>query len=109
MELIEEIKKSITLEIRQDSKESLEAVVTKEGLERLQSILSKHLGPAIKEAGKKAEIPKHLQSLVDSFRGLRIEQSFYCRQEGTQLIHAALWPWESNPDRTTLKLGITKL
>jgi hypothetical protein len=109
MELIEEVKKLVKLEIRMDSKEYLEVVVPRKDLERLQLILNRHLGPAAKEAGKKATFPKNVQNLVDSLGGLRIEQSFYYRETGTQLIFAALWPWESNPEKITLKAGMTEV
>ncbi len=109
MTLIQEIIAKVRLEMRMDSKEYLEAVVPKQGLELLQSILSKHLGPAAKKAGEKATFPPSIQKLVDSLGGLRIEQSFYYKQEGKQVIFAALWPWATNPDKVTLKSGVSDL
>jgi hypothetical protein len=111
MTLIEEIKKLVKLEIRPNSRggEYLEAVVERKELESLSSILSEHLGPAAKEPGKEVKLPESIQELVDSLGGLRPEQSFYYRREGTQVIYAVLWPWESNPERITLKSGQGKL
>ena len=109
MTLMEEIKKSIKLEIRVDSKEYLEAVVTRQGFEPLQSILTQHLGPAAKGPGQKATFPPPIQGFVDSLGGLRLDQSFYYRQEENKIFFAALWPWGSNPENVTLKCGVRDL
>jgi len=111
MNLIEEMKKVVRMEIRPTSRPAdyLEAVITLEELEALRSFLEKHLGPAAKESGKEASFPEKIQGLVDSLGGLRIEQSFFYKQDGTQVIYAALWPWRSDPSRITLKSGIIKM
>jgi hypothetical protein len=111
MNVIEEIKKTLQMEIRPSSKgkEYLEAVVDAGQLESLQSILTKYLGAAAKEPGKEAKLPKEIQQLVDAMGGLRVEQSFYYKKEGTKAVFAALWPWESNPKKVTLKAGYTAL
>jgi hypothetical protein len=110
MNLIEEIKEKFRMEIRPSSRgvEYLEAVITGKELEELHSLLEKRLGPAAKESGKEALFPKEVQELVDSLGGLRMEQSFFCRREGKQIIYAALWPWQSNPDKITIKSGVSK-
>jgi len=109
--LIEEIKKTVRMEIRATSRETeyLEAVITLEDLEVLRSLLRIHLGPATKESGKEVKFPQTIRELVDSLGGLRIEQSFFCKQEEKQVIYAALWPWRSDPNRITLKSGVIKM
>jgi len=109
MNLIEEIKATLNMEIRPDSQGSkyLEAVINKKDLELLHSLLKKHLGPAAKESGKEANLPEEIQKRVDELGGLRKEQSFYYSQEGHEVTYAALWPWESNPDKITLKCGVS--
>ena len=109
MNLIEEIKATLNMEIRPDSQESeyLEAVINKKDLELLHSLLKKHLGPAAKESGKETNLPEEIEKRVDELGGLRKEQSFYYRQEGHKVTYAALWPWESNPDKITLKCGVS--
>jgi len=111
MNLIEEIKKTLRMDIRSTSRgtEYLEAVIALEDLEALRSLLRKHLGPATKESEKEASFPEKIQELVDSLGGLRIEQSFFHKQDGTQVIYAALWPWRSDPNRITLKSGVIKM
>ena len=111
MNVIEEIKKTVKMEIRPLSKgnEYLEAVVDTEQLGSLHSVLNKYLGTAAKEAGKEARLSKEIQQLVDAMGGLRAEQSFYYKKEGTKIVFAALWPWQSNPNKITLKVGVTAL
>ena len=111
MNLIEEIKEALSMEIRSNSQgsEYLEAVINMKDLELLHSLLRKYLGSAAKEYGKEAILPKEIQTIVDSLGGLQNEQSFFYRQEGHQVIYAAIWPWKSNPNKITLKSGISKV
>jgi hypothetical protein len=111
MNLIEEIKKTFRMEIRPNSQglEYLEAILQKKDLELLNSLLEKHLGPAAKEPGEEANLPKEIQKIVDSLGGLRKGQSFFYRKDGSQVIYAAIWPWLSDPDRMTLKSGVSKI
>lgn len=111
MNLIEEIRKTVKMEIRATSHgtEYLEAVIRLEDLEVLRSLLRKHLGPATKESGKEVSFPQTIRELVDSLGGLRIDQSFFYKQEGGQVTYAAIWPWQSDPNRITLKSGVSKM
>jgi len=111
MNLIEEIKKTLKMEIRQISQgpDYLEAVLYKKDIELLHSLLIKHLGPAAKESGREANLPKEIQELVGALGGLRNEQSFYYRQDGNHVMFATIWPWQSNPDKLTLKSGVSEI
>lgn len=111
MNMIEEIKETLGMEIRPNSKglEYLEGVINKKDLELLHSLLEKYLGPAAKESGKEVNLPKEIQEIVDSLGGLRNEQSFFYRRDGNKVIYASIWPWASNPDKITLKSGVSKL
>jgi len=109
MNLIEEIKETLNMEVRPNSQgsEYLEAVINQKDLELLLSLLKKDLGPAAKESGKEANLPEDIQKMVEILGGLRKEQTFFYRQDGNKVIYAALWPWESNPDKITLKCGVS--
>jgi len=109
--LVEEIEKTLKMEIRLTSEggKYLEAVITLQDLDLLNSLLKEHLGPATKVSGKEVYFPKKIQELVDSLGGLRIEQSFFYKQDGTQVIYAAIWPWQSDPNRITLKSGVSEV
>jgi len=108
MKMIEEIKETISMEIRRDWKgpEYLEPVIDKKDLGSLKSILKKELGRAVKEAGKEANLPMEIQKVADSLGGLRINQSFFYKKEGNRVIFAVLWPWGSDPNKITLKVGV---
>jgi hypothetical protein len=109
--MIDEIRETFKMEIRPNSRGSdyLEAVMDTKDIELLNSLLKRYLGPAAKERGKEANLPKEIEELVDSLGGLRREQSFFYRQEGHQVVYAALWPWESDPTKVTLKSGVSEL
>jgi hypothetical protein len=111
MNMIDEIKKTLEMEIRPNSQgsEYLEAVMDTKDIELLNSLLKKYLGSAAKDHEKEANLPKEIEELVDSMGGLRKGQSFFYRQEGHQVIYAALWPWESDPTKITLKSGVCEL
>jgi len=109
MNLIEELKSTLRMEVRGNSHghEYLEAVVVGENLELLRSLLVKHLGLAAKEPEKEVALSPDIQGLVDSLGGLRVGQSFFYKKNGEGLVcYAALWPWESNPEKVTLKTGL---
>lgn len=113
MKMIDEMKETLGMEIRRDSSEAeyfdLEAVIKKKDLGLLKSILKKELGPPAKAPGKEANLPLGIQRMVDCLGGLMIKQSFYYKQEGNRIIFAVLWPWESDPNKLTLKAGVRKL
>jgi len=111
MSLIEEIKKTMTLEIRSNSQgsEYLEAVIDTKDIELLHSLLKKYLGSAAKEREEEADLPEEIQDMVDSLGGLRNDQSFFYKREGHQVIYAAIWPWGSNPNKITLKCGVREM
>ncbi len=111
MNMIEEIKETIELEVRPNSQgvEYLEAVVNKKDFELVESLLKKHLGEAAKEPEKEADLPEAIQEMVDSLGGLWNGQSFFYKQDGNEIKYAALWPWGSNPNKMTLKSGVQKL
>jgi len=111
MNMVEEIRETLMMEIRPISQglEYLEAVISKNDLDLLRSVLRKHLGPAAKESGKEANLPEEIQKVVDSLGGLRFEQSFFYRKDDDEVTYAAIWPWQSDPDKITLKSGVTKL
>ena len=111
MNMIDEIKEALSMEIRPNSQgsEYLEAVIDTKDIELLNSLLKRYLGPAAKERGKEANLPREIEEFVDSMGGLRKGQSFFYRQEGHQVIYAALWPWESDPTKITLKSGVSEL
>ena len=107
MDLITEIRENLDLEVRPNSQglEYLEAVVLKENLGLLISILRRHMGPALKEPGEEASLPVEIQELVDALGGLWINQSFFCKQDDRGVLFALLWPWESNSNKITVKAG----
>ncbi len=109
MKIIDEIKKAMTMEIRVSSAshEYFEAVVMYKDLIKLTSILKKNFGEPLKPFGRNVEFAAGVQKVVDLIGGLRSEQSFYLKNEnGGKFIYAALWPWQSDSSKVTLKIGV---
>ncbi len=105
--IIDDLKNGIALEVRPNSKanEYLEAVIDKANLGSLTSNLENKFGVPAKAPNKKGEYPKNIQTLVNSIGGLRGDQSFYYKKDGSKIYYAVLWPWASNPEKITLKAG----
>ena len=84
-----------------------EGVLARGDLERCCQLLSGALGPAVKEFGKTVRFTKPAQAVVNHLGGIRPDQCLFLKEEPDQPIaFAALWPWASNPDRVTLKVGV---
>ena len=110
MQLVDEIRNKIGLEIREcdNPEEYFEAVFESKDLDALQEMLERGIGKCLKPPGGRVRLPKNVNELAESFGGLRPEQSFYFKEENGEYIYAALWPWESNSSRITLKIGSGK-
>ncbi len=108
MGLVEEIKNALELEVRpsEEPDKYFEAVFESKDLDKLLDLVRKQIGESVKSPGRYATFPKNVGELVNSMGGLRIEQSFYFKQEPNgEYIYVALWPWQTNPSKTTLKIG----
>ncbi len=109
MKLVDEIKAALELEVRTTAgaHDYFEAVFMTKDLPKLTGILEKGLGQPLKSPGKDVKFTKEIQKIVDLIGGLRREQSFYAKNEAEgKYLYAALWPWQSNPSRITLKVGV---
>jgi len=109
MKFIDDIRKAIELEVREssDPAEYFEAVFWSKDLDTLSLLLRDTIGEPLKPPGKKVKIPKHINSIVNLIGGIRPEQSFYIKEEANgEYTYVVLWPWQSDPSRITLKIGI---
>jgi hypothetical protein len=109
MKLVDEITGALNLEVRasSDARDYFEAVFMSKDLEKLTAILEKSLDEPLKPPGKDVKFTKDIQKIVDFIGGLRREQSFYAKNDaGNKYFYAALWPWQSDPARITLKVGV---
>lgn len=84
-----------------------EAVLLRQHLPQCLERLREALGAPVKAFDSKAAFKQRVQSLVSDLGGIREDQCLFVKElEGGQLGYAALWPWESDPTRVTLKVGI---
>ena len=108
MKLVDEIREALELEVRvySDADSYFEAVFQSKDLDTLASILRNNVGEPLKPPGRNVKFPGHIQKLVDLVGGIRHEQSFYLKEETNgEYMYAALWPWQSDPSKITLKIG----
>jgi len=107
MELIEQIKRSFEVEIREDSQEDeyFEAVFKSDNMDALAGVLANYLGEPQKTAGEVPRFSFRLRRLIKIIGGIRQEQTFYIKEDKDNFIFAAIWPWQSDTARSTLKIG----
>ena len=107
--LIAELKNTIRfVELRKapPAGDYLEGVLLRKDLSRCCGLLAKAFGPPLKEFGQPAAFAPDAQQAVDAAGGIRVNQCFFLAPQGAGgVAYAALWPWESNPTRLTLKVG----
>ena len=107
--LIVELKKTIRfVDLRNAplSSDYLEGVFLREDLARCYELLVKVFGPPIKELGQAPAFTPGVQTTVNALGGIRANQCLFLVQQGARdIAYAALWPWESDPTRVTLRVG----
>ena len=110
MDLIEELKSSVTLDVRPVSKNSeyLEAVANYRDIGQIETILTRHLGEPHKGPGQVFLFDAEIRQVVDAVGGLMIEQTLFYRKDNGAIFYAMLWPWQSNSERLTIKAGVVK-
>ncbi len=106
--LISSLKGGISMEVRAapPSGDYLEGVMTRQQLQPCCALLAGTLGPAAKEFGKPVKLEPNIRKAVGEIGGVRPDQCLYLVPSGTnQMVYAVLWPWASDPNRITLKVG----
>ena len=84
-----------------------EGVLSREDLGACCELLSGTFGPAAKEFGKVVRFTRQCQTMVATLGGIRPDQCLFIKEEANRPVaFAALWPWASNSDRITLKVGV---
>jgi len=107
--LVMALRKAIPMEVRvaPDSGTYLEGVLKREDLPRCVALLREALGPPAKEFDEAKRFERETQRLVESIGGIRKDQCLFLGANGNPYTaYAALWPWASDSDRITLKIGI---
>ena len=108
--LIDALRQAIPfVEMRQASPagDYLEGVLSRSDVERCCALLSGTFGPAAKEFGKVVKFSRQSQAVVNHLGGIRPEQCLFLKEAANRPIaFAALWPWASNPEWVTLKVGV---
>ena len=92
------------------SGEYLEGVLQREQLSSCSKLLEQSLGPPLKKFHEAIAFDPRIQKAVARIGGIRLEQClFFASGEQNQVGYAALWPWASNPEKITIKVGLCEL
>ena len=108
MGLIEDVAKAIDLDVRVSSGtyEYFEAVFQTKDLETLLALLKNDFGEPLKPPGKTVKFSRDEKKIVDLIGGIRRDQTLYLKEEtGGDYVYVALWPWQIDPSKVTLKIG----
>ena len=107
--LIAALKQAIPLELRStpNPSEYLEGVLSRQDLKACYELLVRHFGAAAKEFGKPAAFTGAAARGVERVGGIETNQCLFLSiTDERSAVYAALWPWQSDPMRVTLKVGI---
>jgi hypothetical protein len=92
-----------------ESGDALEAVFSRQDLDRCVALLSQSFGVPIKTFGQPPALDRELHRVVERLGGIRLEQCLFLKVgEGQEIAYAALWPWASDASRVTLKIGVIR-
>jgi hypothetical protein len=108
--MLKELRSNVPIEVRSNSidGEYLEGVVQEKDLSILTEFLNKNLGHPYKKAGVPVTFSGIAKKAADSVGGVRLDQTFYFKESDDCAHYAALWPWQSDKSRITLKAGIIR-
>ena len=85
----------------------LEGVLAAAEVERCCELLTQVLGPPVKPFGAAVALEPAVRRIVERLGGIRQDQCLYLQaQSDGHGRYAALWPWASDPNRVTLKIGV---
>lgn len=100
-ELLAEVQKLKREEQRAQTEESLEIVVSKDGLDLLNEVLTGYFGPPLKSKGHAPS--RDANRRAKPYGGIRRDQTMYSRSDTVHSEYAFLWPW-GNGTRITVKI-----
>jgi hypothetical protein len=101
LEFLREVRALSFEQVRTDTDEFLEAVITVDRLDSLNDILLRFFGQAVKPAGIRPS--RELLSYTVSYGGIRQDQTLFYVESEENLQFAMLWPW-SDGDHVTVKV-----
>jgi len=102
-ELLAQVKKMPSKELRFDEPESVEIVFGSAQYEDLESVLEPYFGPAAKPRG--VNPAREITDLTEAFGGVRDDQTLYYLENDGACYFGMIWPWG---DRASMTLRLFK-
>lgn len=90
-----------------DRLDYLEGVLSRQELKNCHALLTSQFGSVAKDFGQPAKFDKQTTQIVERIGGIWTDQClFFLKVDGTKAVYAALWPWQSDASKITLKAGV---
>lgn len=103
-----ELKKDVEnvhfLELRTDTENYFEAVISNDELKNLTEKLRNFFGPPLIGQSQKRALSSNVQETIKDFGGISEGQTLYFCNQDNLVSFAMLWPW-SDGRRTTIKMN----
>lgn len=109
MTLVPELKEKFNLERNSDGCDTLlfTGVAKSNIIADLTPLVELKFGKPYKPAGESALLKNWFDAFVKDVGGVRYEQTLFRLDLGDKIgIYCAFWPWGSDPERTSVRIGV---
>ncbi len=87
-----------------------EGVFLRANTDACLTLLRGAFGAPMKGLSEPVKFEPETRLIVEHLGGIRLEQALFLKpRDQKQGVYAALWPWASNPERITLKVGVYRV
>ena len=111
--LIERIRRELSFVETRSPATSLdyfEGVLLRANTDACLTLLHGAFGEPMKALGVPVTFEPETRLIVEQLGGIRLEQALFLKPRDTRHgVYAALWPWASNAERVTLKVGVYRV
>ena len=107
--LASELLKTFEMDLRPDDRNPLTrvTVVGPKKLKKVEAAMEQVFGVAFKPAGTSAIWKNLVNSLVKGVGGIKRDQTLFQKELEPQVfLYCAFWPWESDPGRISVRVGL---
>jgi len=107
--IIEKIQGFTNVQVRLIEKDRpfMDCVLEKKDVEACFSLIRNELGDPVKDFNAPVRLTSDIRTIVDQMGGIWKDQCLFLKkQEERQFLFAMFWPWQSDLQLVTLKIGV---